>query len=66
MKKILALVVSVVMLLSVGAIYASAADFTPAGDIEITWYENAYNEIEMDRSGCYPCRGLWSDRYVCF
>lgn len=48
MKKILALVVSVVMLLSVGAIYASAADFTPAGDIEITWYENAYNEIEID------------------
>ena len=48
MKKILALVVSVVMLLSVGAIYASAADFTPAGDIEITWYEDVSDIIKMD------------------
>ena len=49
MKKILALVVSIVMLLSVGAIYVSAAgDFAPAGDIEITWYEDAGEIISID------------------
>ena len=48
MKKILALVVSIVMLLSVGAVYASAADFTPAGDIEITWNEDAGEIISID------------------
>ena len=52
MKKILAVVVSMVMLLSVGAVCANAYayDFIPAGDIEIQWYEYAYDEIEIDGS----------------
>ena len=51
MKKILALVVSVVMLLSVGTIFAAAeppSDFVNAGDIEITWCEDAADILSID------------------
>ena len=55
MKKMLALVMCVAMLVSAGALVASAAtgtavtdNFTPAGDYEITWDPNVATKIELD------------------
>ena len=55
MKKMLALVMCVAMLVSAGALVASAAtgtavtdNFTPAGDYEITWDPKVATKIELD------------------
>ena len=57
MKKILAIALSVVMLLSLGVVFASATpgfycggseeNFTPVGDIKITWDTEAASKIDV-------------------